>query len=67
MKPEQSNKLDEVIIRKEFDVEADIGPIRFCWNLAKLEGGILVMEFWRELQEPTQKDSLLQFPLKKER
>ena len=48
---EESKKVDEVIIRKDFNLDEAISSLRFYWNLARREGRVLIMELWRD-KEP---------------
>jgi hypothetical protein len=48
MVAEQSNKLDEIHIKKDFDVAAALEAIRFWWTLARSKGENLVCEIWKE-------------------
>lgn len=52
---QQTNRLDEVIVRKEFDIHAAIESIRFYWNLARQKGETIVVEVWRQKTDPLEK------------
>lgn len=52
---EQANRLDEIVIRKEFNVAEALSSIQFYWNLARQRGETIVVEIWK--QPPEKEDS----------
>ena len=49
---EQANRLDEIVIRKEFNVNEAISAIQFYWNLARQRGETIVVEIWKQTTDP---------------
>lgn len=48
----QEDMLDEIIVRKEFNVAEALSSIQFYWNLAKLRGELMVVEVRRLRTDP---------------
>lgn len=44
----ESKKLDEVVVKKDFDLEAAISSLRFYWGLVRRNNEVLVMELWKD-------------------
>ncbi len=47
MRDASAKRLDEVVVKKEFDVEEAVSSIRFYANLAKHKGETIVVEIWQ--------------------
>lgn len=51
---EQSNRLDEIVIKKDFNIAEALSSIQFYWNLARQRGETIVVEIWKQKLEPTE-------------
>ncbi|QGH73341.1 MAG: hypothetical protein [Siphoviridae sp. cttb18] len=49
---DQANRLDEIVISKEFDINAALSAIQFYYNLARHRGETIVVEIWRQKNDP---------------